>query len=594
MEPLYLLTILVAAGVAAQWLAAHFRLPAILILLACGLLLGPVLGVMDSELLFGATDTGHKLRDAFVSLAVAIVLFEGGMTLNLREARHVGKVLRRLLLSGLIVGFGLGFVVSHFVCGLDPKTSSVLAAILVVTGPTVILPMLRGARIAQRPATLLKWEGIVNDPLGALLAYVALQFAISGGSFGLTLKFIGISIFATAVGAGAGFLLGKALNRGWITEHIKSPVILASVLVVFSGCEAVGHESGLLAVTGFGLILANVDNASIEDIRRFKEQVTTVLVSMLFILLSAQLDANSLRQLLGAPALFVVLLLFVIRPIVGFAGTFGVGLPWRERFLIGWIAPRGVVAAAVAGAFTPELKLAGAEDWNLLTPIVFGVILSTVVLHGLSLRPLAQKLGLAATEGKGILIVGASVWGVSLAQALARTGADVVLADTRFRRVSRARMEGLEVHHGDVLAEDTAHELPMERVSWVLAAADDDAYNALVCLRFSPELGREHTLQLTPAGTEKGGEVTKHMQGRNPWGDNASYRSITARFWKGASFKTTSIGSEFKWEDLIENVPDAQFLFYLAQGRLRILEEGAVPPKDCQLVYLSDESANVR
>ena len=237
------------------------------------------------------------------------------MTLDLREARHVGKALRRLILSGLVVGFVLGFAAAHFLAGLSLPTAAVLAAILVVTGPTVILPMLRGARIAQRPATLLKWEGIVNDPFGALLAFFVLRFALVGdedeGYVVLALKFGGASIVAGLIGAGSGLLLGRALNRGWITEHIKSPVILAAVLVVYAGSEAAGHalathETGLLAVTVLGVILANVDNASIEDIRRFKEQVSTVLVSMLFILLSAQLDAESLKALLGRPGLFIL------------------------------------------------------------------------------------------------------------------------------------------------------------------------------------------------------------------------------------------------------------------------------------------------
>jgi NhaP-type Na+/H+ or K+/H+ antiporter len=574
----------VAAGVGAQWLAARFRFPALLLLLATGLLLGWLNEDLQTLLITQQEDQHSWLR-AFISLAVSIVLFEGGMSLNLREARHVGASLRRLILSGLIVGFTLVSLAAHYVAELTWGTSCMLGAILVVTGPTVIIPMLRSARIALRPAALLKWEGIVNDPLGALLAIFVTYFA---GHLGLTFVFLGTALLAGVIGAVVGYLLAKALNAGAIAEHVKTAVILAAVLLVFAGCEAIAHESGLLAVTIMGVVLGNTDNHSIEDIRRFKEQVSTVLVSILFIVLSAQLKPSALEALVGMPLVLIALILFVVRPLVALAATLGSNLPWRERAIVGWIAPRGVVAAAVAGALAPDLIKRGYEDASLLVPIVFGVILATVVLHGLSIRPFARALGLAARAGNGILIVGASLWGVSLAQALAKAGANVVLADTRFRRVSRARMEGLEVHHGDVLAEEAAMELPMEQVSWVLAAADDDSYNSLVCLRFAPELGREVVLQLTPGIQEKKAEEVKsHMMGRNPWGDDVNYRNITSRFWRGGSFKVTQITEEFTWKRLRENAPEAMFMFYLHQSRLQILAGEAEPPTGSSVIYLA-------
>jgi len=580
-EPLYLISILVAVGVGAQWLAARFRFPAILLLLAAGLAMG-MLNKDLQDVLIAQQNTPHSWLRAFITLGVSIVLFEGGMSLNLVEARHVGSSLRRLILSGLIVGFTLVSLCAHYVAGMAWSQACMLGAILVVTGPTVIIPMLRSARIALRPAALLKWEGIVNDPLGALLAIFVAKVALSaeaGSSYlELTLTFVGTSVAAVAIGASVGYLLAKALNAGIITEHVKTAVILAAVLVVSAGCAAMAHEeSGLLAVTIMGVVLGNTDNHSIEDIRRFKEQVSTLLVSILFLVLSAQLKPQDLQALVGMQLVLIALILFVVRPVVALAATVGSDLPWRERAIVGWIAPRGVVAAAVAGALAPDLL-----------PIVFGVVLATVVLHGLSIRPIARALGLAARAGNGILIVGASLWGVSLAQALAKAGANVVLADTRFRRVSRARMEGLEVHHGDVLAEEAAMELPMEQVSWVLAAADDDSYNALVCLRFAPELGREVVLQLTPGTTEKKAEEVKsHMMGRNPWGENANYRNITSRFWRGGSFKSTQISEEYTWGNLKENSPDAMFMFYLHQGRLQILAGDTEPPTGAKVIYLA-------
>lgn len=581
-EPLYLIPILIAVGVGAQWLAARFRFPAILLLLVCGMAMG-MLNKELQDILIAEQKAEHSWLRAFITLGVSIVLFEGGMSLNLIEARHVGSSLKRLILSGLVVGFTLVALASYFVAGMPWDQSCMLGAILVVTGPTVIIPMLRGARIALRPAALLKWEGIVSDPLGALLAIFCANVALissqeGAGYLDLTVTFLATSVGAGAIGAAVGYLLAMALNAGIIAEHVKTAVILAAVLVVSAGCAAMAHhESGLLAVTVMGVVLGNTDNHSIEDIRRFKEQVSTLLVSVLFLVLSAQLKPQDLQALVGVQLVLIGLILFVVRPIVVLAATLGSDLPWAERAIVGWIAPRGVVAAAVAGALAPDLMT-----------VVFGVVLATVVLHGLSIRPMARALGLAARGGAGILIVGASLWGVSLAQALAKAGANVVLADTRFRRVSRARMEGLEVHHGDVLAEEAAMELPMEQVSWVLAAADEDHYNALVCLRFAPELGREAVLQLTPGTQEKKTEEVKsHMKGRNPWGEDFSYRNITSRFWRGGNFKSTQISEEYTWEKLKENTPDAMFMFYLHQGRLQILAGDTEPPKGAKVIYLA-------
>ena len=587
--------LVIAAGVGAQWLAARLKIPAILLLLAVGILLGPVLELVDPGKLFG------DLLEPFVALAVAVVLFEGGMTLNVDEARHVGKTLRRLILSGLILGFALTTVLAHYVGGLSWGTSAVLGAILVVTGPTVILPLLRGARIASRPATLLKWEGIVNDPLGALLALfvlsvVQLPFEHSevGTKYAVVeqaILFIGTAVAAGVLGAVLGYVLHRALDRGWIAEHIKSPVIFASVLAVFATTGLFGRfgaESGLLAVTVMGMVLTNVSNAHVEDVRRFKEQFSTILVSVLFILLSARLDLLDLKNLIGMPLVLIALIVFVVRPAVGFAATIGSNLPVRERLLLAWIAPRGVVAAAVAGAFAPTLALSY-DDAALLEPIVFGVIITTVLLHGLSLGPLARRLGLAHEEGNGILVVGASQWTVALCQHLAKAGATVILADTRYRKVSRARQEGLEVHYGEVLAEEAAMELPMESVSWVLASADDDAYNALVCLRFGPELGREQVLQLSPSVDTGTKEVTAHMMGRNPWGDRATYRKLSSRFWGGGAFKTTSISESYGWVELRDKNPNAMFLFSLTgSGRLQVLTDDSTPPNGSKVIYLTE------
>lgn len=592
LEPIHLLTLLIALGVGIQWVASRLRLPALILLMVAGFVIGPFTGVLSPSEVFG------KFESALIGLAVAIVLFEGGLSLDLKEARYAGRVLVRLILSGLIVGFVVVTLLGIYVAGLSLATASVLGGILVVTGPTVILPMLRHSRISLRPATLLKWEGIVNDPFGALLAFIVYEIAVLGGGdqeatiSEMLLHVFGSSIAGAAIGWLCGVLLDRALKQGKIAEHLKSPVILAAVLVVFSTSEWVGHETGLIAVTVLGVVLANTRNHSVEDIRKFKEQIGTMLVAFLFLVLSARLTLDQLQALLTLPLiLLVAAILFVARPVVVAIATFRSGLPWQERALIGWIAPRGVVAAAVAGAFAPRMREAGYEDAELLVPIVFGVIISTVVLHGLSIRPLSRKLGLGFVEGTGIMIVGAQTWGVALAQALTKAGAFVVLVDSRYQRVSHARREGTEVYYGDVLSEDAAMELPLERVSWVLAATDDDSYNSLVCMSFAQDIGRSHALQVTPhnLGTRK--EVAHSMVGTTPFGEDGSYVGLSRRYWRKGAFKVTAISEEFGWEELKARNPGALFMFYVSEERLHTIGAKSAPKSGSKVVYLTSESA---
>jgi NhaP-type Na+/H+ or K+/H+ antiporter len=587
-----LVATIVGLGIAVQWFAARLRLPALILLLACGFTLGPILGLLDPDAIFG------ELLQPMISVAVAIVLFEGGLTLRFEEARRAGTVLGRLLLSGLVVGFASVTALGASIAGLSWPTAAVLGAILVVTGPTVILPMLRQARIAMRPATLLKWEGIVNDPLGALLAVFVFQIAVADASSdGSTIALIGrllvLALGAGLIGALSGVALGRALRADLLSETLKSPAMLAAVLLVYAVGEHLGRENGLLAVTVFGIVLANVNDDSIADIQHFKEQISVMLVSILFLLLSARVTLEDMGALLGPPALLVAAVIFVVRPLVVGLATWRTGLPRNERLLVGWIAPRGVVAAAVAGAFEIQLVDAGYEDAKLLVPIVFGVIVATVLLQGVSIGHLARRLDLGVRPGTGLLIVGASNWALALAEALQKAGAYVVLSDTRYHRVSRARRRGFLTYYGDILGEEAGYELPLERLSWVLAATDDDSYNALVCLDFARDLGRAQVLQLTPEGGERGKEGEHRTVGRTPWGEPGTHRALAGGYWVREQFKVTRLSAEFTLTELQARNPTAVFLFAVADGRIAPYDAEVPPGAGAQVVYL-EEAAQFR
>lgn len=586
------IALIVGLGIAIQWFAARVRLPALILLIACGILLGPTFGVIDPDELLG------DLLTPLISVAVAIVLFEGGLTLRVEEARRAGPVLGRLILSGLVVGFAAVTALGVTVAGMSLPTAAVLGAILVVTGPTVILPMLRQARISMRPATLLKWEGIVNDPLGALLAVFVFQIAVAdptyeGNFLPLVLELLGRAVGAGLIGVLAGAVLGRALRADLLTETLKSPAMLAAVLLVYAAGEQVGEENGLLAVTVFGIVLANVEDASIADIQHFKEQISVLLVSILFIVLSARISFEDVSALLGAPLLLVALVLFAVRPLVVAGATWRTKLPTNERLLVAWIAPRGVVAAAVAGAFETRMLEVGYEDARLLVPIVFGVIVATVLLQGFTIQRLARRLDLGARPGTGILIVGASNWALALAEALAKAGAFVALADTRYHRVSRARRRGFLSYYGDVLSDEAQYELPLERISWVLAATDDDSYNALVCLDFARELGRSAVLQLTPERGEAGREGEHRTLGRTPWGEAGSYRALAGAYWVREQFKVTKLTDEFTLQDLFRRNPNATLLFRVQDGAVSPIDADNQPGTGSQVVFL-EEPAHYR
>ena len=583
LDPLFILTGLLAVGVLSQWVAARLKIPAIVLLLLTGLALGPFSGVLRPDELLG------ELLPALVALSVAAVLFEGGLSLRIGEARKLGLPLFSLVFGGLVFTFALATWLAHTLAGLSWGTASVLGAILIVTGPTVIKPMLRQAGLQQRPALLLKWESIVNDAFGALSAVVALEVAVALGPTGegslSLLKVVPLLILTAGVaGALAGWGLGRAMDRGWIPEHLKVPTILAGVFVVFTASDALYHESGLLAVTVMGIVLANISSPSVESVRHFKENVATVLVALLFLVLSANLTMEELKAVTFRAGLFIVAVLVVVRPVAVWLSLGASRLPWRETALIGWIAPRGVVAAAMGAALEPKLTAAGFADANLLVPVLFGVIFTTVVLHGLTIRPLARRLEVAAKGDGGLLIVGSESWTIDLARCLARAGVDVVITDTDYRKAARARIQGIDAVFGDVLSEETLDELPVERLSWSLAATADDHYNSLVCVGLAPLFGRERTLQLTASQPEAGGEP--HLRGRAPWGAHGRFAEIVGHFWRAGGFKATKLTPEYDAQAFQVEHPDARVLFQIIGGRLDPLEEEEKPKAGEVLVYL--------
>ncbi|MAW85857.1 MAG: sodium:proton exchanger [Phyllobacteriaceae bacterium] len=486
-----------AAGILAQWIAWRIRVPAIVLLLIAGGLVGPVTGFIDP-----VRDFGDVYRPA-VSLAVAIILFEGGLTLNFKEISETSTAVRRMITVAGPLIWVMTALAAHFVGGLSWPTAAVLGAILVVTGPTVIMPLLRQAKLSQRPASLLRWEAIVNDAIGALFAVLAFElFLVMHGTHHADRLAISVILAFVAAVAG-GILMGRFIAwsfiRGHVPEYLKVPVLFAAVLAAFVATNLVLEEAGLLTVTVMGITLANTRIASLAEIRRFKETVTILLVSGLFVLLTAALDVDAIMALDWHAAAFVALVMFAIRPAAVFIATMGTGLSLKERLFVGWIAPRGIVAVAVSGLFGAALADNGVEDAQLMVAFAFVVVVTTIIAHGFTLSPLATLLGLKSAESPGVLIVGGSRFATSLARKLKELKVPVLIADTEWDRIREARLADIPVYFGEVLSEDAHHSLALNRYQNIIAATPNDAYNTLVCTDLGPEVGRSHVFQIGSA-----------------------------------------------------------------------------------------------
>lgn len=544
-----------AIGVLAQWVAWKTRMPAIVLFAGAGVFIGPVMQWFNPSLVLG---------DVFrpvVSLCVAVILFEGGLSLHWHELRTAASGVKRLVTVAALLSFAFGTFAAHWVGALELPVAMVFGAIVVVTGPTVIIPLLRQARLNRRTASYLKWEGIINDPIGALAAVLIFQvFVLSdassgSGVFGGLMRALAAGI---GLGGGAAWLLGRAFVNGSIPEYLKAPCTLATVLAVFVASNHMQHEAGLLSVTIMGLAMGNMDLPSMGEMRRFKEYITLMLVSSVFVLLSADMNRDILELLDWHAAALILVLMFVVRPAAVLIATIWTDMRWSERLLVAWIAPRGIVAAAVAGVFGPDLVAAGFEDGALLAPLMFALVFATVITHGFTIGWMAKRLDLTVSANT-VLIVGASPWSTSLAQAIQKDlGGQVLLFDNSWHRLREARLAGIPVRYGEILSEESQQGLEIAGLNALLAATSNDAYNALVCQHFSTELGRERVFQLPMYAAEETHKqhrrVAKPLTGIVAFSEDSQYEELWRRHFQAWVFGKTRITDTYSWEDFLADI----------------------------------------
>ncbi|MHA7827980.1 MAG: cation:proton antiporter [Roseovarius sp.] len=586
LNPVISFALVGALGVGAQWVAWRLRMPAIVLMLLAGLLVGPVLGIFDP-----ARDIG-PLMGPMISLAVAIILFEGGMTLSVHSLRGAAEGVKRLVFLGAPIGWLLSSLALHYVAGLGWASSAVFGGIMIVTGPTVIAPLLRQARLKRRPAQLLQWEAIVNDPIGALAAVLAFEVVLvlnTAETMGVAAWDItrGI-VLASGLGVAGGWIIAESFRRAWVPEFMKVPVLFALLLGVFALSDSVLHESGLLAVTVMGIWIANADLPSYTELRRFKEHATILLVSGVFILLAANMKFETLAMLDWRAAAFVAAVVLLVRPLTVLISLLGTALPIRERLLVGFTGPRGVVLVAVAGLFAERLVASGIEDAALLTPLAFALVAATVVLHGFSLRPMARALGLAGAAIPGVIFVGGSRFAAAFAESLRDLEVPVLIADANRARLRSAREAGLPVFFGDILSEAAEHGVEIMSYGQVLAVSDNDAYNTLVATDLAPEFGRESVFQIKRTKQESRRHALPPTLGGRTIAGELTYYEIASKMNEGWNVRKTRLSEDFDFEAWRARNLDAIPLAEYDEGSgLRLIQANEAPRKTTGIQLLS-------
>ena len=554
-------------GVMGQLLAYWTRLPSILLLLILGVLLGTFLSpdVVLSRLVpesVSSTDLATRILAPVISLSVALILFEGGLTLRLSELKSSGRVVFRLVSWGALVTWVLASVAAQVLLDFDWRLATLLGAILTVTGPTVVAPMLRYIRPNKQISAIVKWEGIVIDPIGAILAVLVYENLFHGAEelLGMgTLKIVVLTLVSgiviSVVAAAATLFL---IRRFLIPEYLHGFVFLGLAIAVFTLANFVSDEAGLVSVTLLGVIVANQRWVSIEHIIEFKENLRVFLVSGLFIVLGSQLRLGEIGAL-GWPILaFLGALIFLIRPLAVWLALIGTETTWRDRWFLAFLAPRGIVAAAVTSVFALRIaqldeSSVPAEQLAMLIPATFTVIMGTVTFYGLTAAPLARALGLADSNPQGVLFVGAEPWVRELGLTLRKSGLNVALVDTNFANIAAARMEGLPAYCASILSENLPDEVDFAGLGKLVAVTPNDLVNTLATKIFAHDFGKKNVYQILPSTrSSRRTDLSDRARGRSLFGEGLHAQRLAEEFSAGARCKATRLSPEFTFEKFRE------------------------------------------
>lgn len=587
-SPLVYVTIILCLGIIAQWTAWRIKLPSILLLLLFGFVTGQFYlrpgAVIAESLLF-----------PLVSLSVAIILCEGGLSLRVRELREAGQPVIRLCTIGAALSGVLTAIIAHYLVGLHWRVACLLGAILVVTGPTVIAPLLRTINPNRRIRAIVKWEGIVIDPIGATLALLVFQgvsaSSVSGAAVAIVQSVLLTLCIGIGVGVVAGWLVTRLLAKHLIPDFQHGVFLIVCVTALFTVSDLMMSESGLLTVTIFGVYLANQKSVSVKHIITFKENLRILLISTLFIVLSGRIEWGQLTALGWNAFLFPLALIVIVRPLSVLLATSGTRLSKNERIFLGLLAPRGIVAAAVTSVFALELAHASERadapealgalraQVDLLVPLTFVSIVGTVTFCGLFAAPIARRLGLSHKKGSGILFVGADPWVIDIALALQEEEQAVLVVDTNYDNISKARLAGIPAQRGNILSDIVEEDLELTGIGNLLAVTANDEVNSMAVHDFTHQFGRAHVFQLQPnmsADTIERDKAPEHFIGRIAFPETPTNQELNRLRERGFTVKKTELTEQFTIEDFRKiHGSEAHLLFRIHNSHsLEVLSTG--------------------
>ncbi len=580
-----------------QWLAWKVKVPSILFLLLSGITVGPILGWLKPDQLMG------DLLLPFISISVAIILFEGGLTLNLKEIKGYGAVVRNLITLGVLATWLMIALTVHFIFQLNWNIAFLFGAITVVTGPTVIKPLMRVVRPNAEVANVLQWEGILIDPIGAFLALLVFEFILSstpGQAISHNIYILGkLIVTGTLVGAVSGYVFGIILRNYWVPEYLQNITTLATVVFIYMLSELVQHESGLLAATIMGIWLANMKNVWIKEIINFKESISILLISSLFILLAARLDLNLLPQFGWTILLFLAIAQFIIRPLSVWICTFGSKLNWRERALISWVSPRGIIAAAISSLFVIRLEEKAITQADAIVPLTFILIIGTVVFQSLTSKTVARFLNVSDPMPNGILIVGANKVSIAIDRALNQLGVRTILADSSWNNIQKARMSGLRTYFGNPTSAHADEHLDLIGIGKLVALSTRRETNALASIHYRPEFGLDsiYSLQNQPDEDQldKHEPISKH-QPNVLFSRDVNYNILREKLDMGAEVSHTKLTEIFNYEAYLQKYAANSVLMFAIDpnGVIHVYSDPLrfTPVKDWTIVRLGPSNSN--
>lgn len=568
-------------GMLCQWMAWTFKVPSILFLILLGMALGPFTGFLQPDEMFG------DLLPPFVSFSVAIILFEGALTLKFHELEKTARVMTTLVSAGLVVTWLGSSFAAHYFLDYGWPFALLLGAIISVSGPTVILPIIRSVRPRPEVANILKWEGIVIDPIGAMLALLVFEYFNIQDHFILPIigKLIVTGTFGAFILTG---IVAFIMRHHVLPAHLMKVSILMLVITIFALCDMVQHDSGLLAVTLAGILLANKKDLALNELLDFKESISVILISCLFIILPARLELEPILAVLPGAGILLAFVTFVVRPVAVMLATVRTTLNWREKLFLSWIYPRGIVAASVASLFSIYISNGNPNFDRVddLAPMVLLIIVGTVLLQSLTATPLASFLKINEKNREGVLVVGINTVTLALGKALKELNFPVLLVDSDWEKVRNARMEGLKTYLGNIMSEHADRNLDLFGIGRMIALSHQPSINILACMRFKNEFGANNVYSGRTTEEKEALERENLAQDFKPnylFSEDLTLAKFSSLLSQGYKVSKTNITENFPYEEYKKIYGENSYPLFVVTPNQRLIPYQAskdfLPPK---------------